>query len=410
MQSKETTRVLIISQYFPPDISGGGTRAFNYAKCLTQKGYEVTVITAHPHLHAKVPKEFRRKLIYQESTNGFNLIRVFIPSLLHTSARNRIILHFSFIVSSLFPIFSIKPDIIFASEPNLFSIIPAYIYSKIRGGKIIRIVDDLWPEVIYERGYVKSKIVKKFLDWLAKFSYNYSKYIVPLTDEAKNYISEKYNIGSEKIVVVQQGIDVDVFKYCQRKREKNFVLMYSGAIVESYDFDMIINAVKNLQNRNIRFVIRGKGWLMHKLNKEKDEFNLENLVLDSTIVPFEELANTLSKCDAFLIPMKNEPSLNLSLPTKIVEYQALGRPILCVSEGAPGKYIERTACGIRTDYSRMDQFVEAILRLESDSELCKKLGENGRKFVEEHATFEKIGDHLSRIIKKTLNEVNLKTF
>ena len=29
-------KILIISQYFPPDMSGGGTRAFNYAKCLSK--------------------------------------------------------------------------------------------------------------------------------------------------------------------------------------------------------------------------------------------------------------------------------------------------------------------------------------------------------------------------------------
>ncbi len=144
MQSKKI-QVLIISQYFPPDISGGGTRAFNYAQCLAQQNYDVSVITAHPHLHSAVPKKYRGKLINREKMGGFNVIRVCIPSLLHTSARNRIILHFSFILSSLLPIISIKPDVIFASEPNLFSIIPAYIYSKIRGGKVIRVVDDLWP-------------------------------------------------------------------------------------------------------------------------------------------------------------------------------------------------------------------------------------------------------------------------
>ena len=88
-------KILIISQYFPPDISGGGTRAFNYAKCLTQKNFDVTVISAFPHLHESVPKKFRFKFLHKEKIDGFELIRVRVPSLLHTSARNRIILHLS---------------------------------------------------------------------------------------------------------------------------------------------------------------------------------------------------------------------------------------------------------------------------------------------------------------------------
>ncbi len=70
---------------------------------------------------------------------------------------------------------------VFASEPNLFSIIPAFIYSKLRGSSVIRVVDDLWPEALYERGYVKSKLLKKFLDKLegqfAIFVYNNKKKI-----------------------------------------------------------------------------------------------------------------------------------------------------------------------------------------------------------------------------------------
>ena len=206
-------KILIISQYFPPDISGGGTRAFNYAKCLSQQNFEVTVISAFPHLHANVPKKFRFKLLHKEKMDGFELIRVRVPSLLHTSARNRIILHLSFLISSMIPIFSIKPDVIFASEPNLFSIIPAFFYSKLHGGSVIRIVDDLWPEVIYERGYVKSRLLKKFLDKLAKFSYTYAKFILPLTETGKQIIHNSYNIVNDKIIVLGHGVDTNIFTH-----------------------------------------------------------------------------------------------------------------------------------------------------------------------------------------------------
>ena len=40
----EDIHLVIISQYFPPDVSGGSTRAYNYAKCLADQNYKVTVI------------------------------------------------------------------------------------------------------------------------------------------------------------------------------------------------------------------------------------------------------------------------------------------------------------------------------------------------------------------------------
>ena len=93
--------ILIISQYFPPDISGGGTRAYNYAKALQNKGYNVTVITAYPHLHESVPKKYKFKFFTREKMDGINIVRVWIPSLLHNSAKNRIILHLTFLITCL---------------------------------------------------------------------------------------------------------------------------------------------------------------------------------------------------------------------------------------------------------------------------------------------------------------------
>lgn len=400
--SAKKISVLIISQYFPPDMSGAGTRAFNYTQCLTQQNYEVTVITAYPHLHSKVPKEYRNRLMCKEKMNGFNLIRVWIPSLLHTSAKNRIILHFSFILSSLFPVFSIKPDIIFMFQPNLFSIIPAYIYSKIRGCKVIRAVDDLWPEAFYDRGYAKSKLLKKLLHEFAKFSYAYPKYNLPVTEEIQEIMHKSYGINYDKIEILLHGIDTNIYTFKERKRGKYFVLLYSGSLVESYDFNIIINAAEKLKREDIKFVIRGKGILLSHIQEQKKKFNLDNLVIDTNFVPLDHISEVLSDADVLLAPMKKEFALNSTLATKILEYQAIGRPIICCSNGAPGNYVEKTKSGIRIDHEDLDAFIETILKLKSDPQLCEKLGKNGRIFVEENLTFDKIGKRLSEIIQRVL--------
>ena len=393
-------KILIISQYFPPDISGGGTRAFNYAKCLSQQNFDVTVISAFPHLHGKIPKKFRFKLLHKENVDDIKLIRVRVPSLLHTSARNRILLHLSFLISSLLPIFSVKPDIVFASEPNLFSIIPAYFYSKFHGGSVIRVVDDLWPEAIYERGYVKSGLLKRFLDRLAKFSYTYPKFILPLTESGKQLIHDSYDIVNDKIIILGHGVDTNVFCYTEPTKKKEFVLMYSGSLVESYDFDLIINAAKRLQDENIKFILRGKGTLLSYLQNEKKKYNLKNLLIDTEIVPMEHIAKKLSLADVFLVPMKNEVLLNTTLPTKILEYQAMGRPIICCSEGSPGEYVEKTKSGFKLKYENIDEFIAAIQKLKAEPELCKELGQNGKRHVNENLTFDKIGKKLSNCIEE----------
>ena len=396
--------LLVLSQYFPPDVSGGATRAFNYSKCLEQQGYNVTVVTAHPHQHGPVPENYRNKLTKKEKFCNLNLIRVWIPSLLHSSIKNSAILNFSFCISSLFPLFSLnsKPDIILAFEPNLFSIIPAYIYSKLRGGIVIRIVDDMWPELLYEHKILKSSLLKRILVSLAKFSYNYSKHIIPLNIEVKELIHNLYGINNDKIDVISHGIDESIFTFTKKNRQKVFTLMYSGSLNTSYDFDIILNAAKNLKDKNIQFIIRGKGKQLSYIQKQKAKFKIDNLIIDSNFVPIEKLSSILSKSDVLLIPMRKGDSLNTSLPTKILESQAIGRPIISCSSGAIGDYVQTTNSGINVNEGDFDGFLKAILKLESNEQLCQEFGQNGRNFIEKNHTFEIIGNTLSSIIQKRL--------
>ena len=393
--NSDRKQILIISQYFPPDISGGGTRAYNYAQCLSEQNFDVTVITAYPHLHKKRTKE---QNLTNDDEEKFSVIRVWIPSLLHSSIKNRILLHLGFILSSLKPIFLLKPDLIFASEPNLFSIIPAYFYSKIRGGKVIRVVDDLWPEVFYERKLVKTKILKIILNKLAKFSYDFPEYIIPLTEEAKLHISKLYKIDLKKIFVITHGIDTKIFDPLQPIQNNEFIVMYSGALVESYDFELIIQAAIKLKNEKIKFIIRGKGELQNFLKNKVKDLKLKNIIIDEEYVERNKISSVLNKSDAFIVPLKNNYFLNLSLPTKILEFQALGKPIICCSNGAPGKYIEFTKSGIVVPCGNVSKLVEAIKKLRDEEELCKKLGKNGRKFIKENQTFLKIGEQLKNLI------------
>ena len=174
--------------------------------------------------------------------------------------------------------------------------------------------------------------------------------------------------------------------------------MYSGSIVESYDFDLIFNAAKKLENTKIKFIIRGKGTLLSDIIKKKNMMGLQNVEIDTKTVAYEKISEELMKADVFLVPMKNEIALNTTLPTKILEYQAMGRPIICCSNGSPGDYVEKTQSGIKINSGDEEQLINSIMRLKSEHELCKKLGSNGKSYVEKNLTFKEIGNRLECLI------------
>src|SRR5437764_2799879 len=173
--------VLMFAQYFPPDFGGAATRAYNVAKGLVLHGCNVIVITAFPHYpHGHITDRYKRKILTIEESDGIIVIRTWIPGIDHSSHIKRIVLHLSFILSSLLGFFYVrKVDIIFAMNPSLFSFFPALLYKLLFQKNIVRNVDDLWPEVWYDLGIIKNRFVKKILDYISKLSYRVPAAIIP---------------------------------------------------------------------------------------------------------------------------------------------------------------------------------------------------------------------------------------
>ena len=203
-------KILILAQYFPPDMGGGSTRVSNMVKGLLRKNCDVTVVAAFPHYpHGKVPEIYHRKAILSERFGAAKVYRVWIPSLPHNNSINRLTLHFCFVISSLFALpFVDNIDVVWGANPNLFSFFPSFIYGVVKHVPIVRNVDDLWPEVFYELGYVKSKLAHKILDFIAWLSYVVPVAITPISEGYKRVIMSKYRIPSKKIHVIEVGIEI----------------------------------------------------------------------------------------------------------------------------------------------------------------------------------------------------------
>jgi colanic acid biosynthesis glycosyl transferase WcaI len=394
-------RVLVLAQYFPPDMGGGSTRASNVVKGLLYKGCEVEIVAAFPHYpHGNVPKKYKGKPIVPERFCGAKALRVWIPSLPHSSIVSRIILHACFAVSALFALPSVgRVDVIWAANPNLFSIFPAIIYGFVKRRPIVRNVDDLWPEVFYELGIVRSKLMRRILDFLAWLSYAVPAAIAPISAGYKRRIVEKYRVYADKIHVVEVGVErVKPISSSGHDKKDRFVVMYSGVLGLGYDFDVVLDAASLLEkNEDVVLIIRGVGELAPELKRRINELNLNNIILDNRFLPKDELSALLASADVFLLPMASASCIDDGLPTKVFEYQAYGKPIICVSGGEPARYVEKTRSGIVVKPNDAYGLAHAITKLYKDRHLASELGWNGWRYVSENLILERIGERIYEV-------------
>jgi glycosyltransferase involved in cell wall biosynthesis len=200
------------------------------------------------------------------------------------------------------------------------------------------------------------------------------------------------------------GVDVDVFHPLRREGKSNrFIVMYSGNLGLAYDFDTVLESARLLSRyRNIIIVIRGRGDLVPIVKTKIKELGLRNIFLHTERVERSELCKVLNSADVFLLPHRALNSAEKGLPTKLFEYQACGKPIICSSRGEPARYVKSTKSGIVVPPEDPEALSKAILELYRDEEKRRMLGMNGWIYVSTHLTTEKIGARISRVFHELL--------
>ncbi len=397
--------MLIIGQYFPPDLGGAATRAYNVAKGLSMNGCNVTVVTAFPHYpHGKIPKEYKHKPFKVEWFGKIRVIRTFVLPLESKGLFKRLLTFGSFALSSLsvLPIIG-KIDVIWAMNPDVFSLFPSLAYSMLKKRSVVSNVDDLIIEDLYDLDLVKrGSIVSKIAEFFARVLFAKVKAATPISP---GYIATiaRYGVNKNKIQVVRGGVDLDVFKPHNLKRDNNrkFVVLYSGGFSIAYDFEQIFKAAKIIEDLDddVEFVVQGKGELLDSMRSKVKELNVGNVRIVDELFSREAVSEFLGQADVLILPLANFKTPYRGMSSKLYEYQAVAKPIICCSRGLPRAYVQETNSGLIVCPGDYEALAKAVIELKQNPCLAQTMGENGRKYVEHEASIEAIGSKMIEIFK-----------
>jgi glycosyltransferase involved in cell wall biosynthesis len=399
-------RVLVIAQYYPPDMGGAATRTYNAVKGLILNNAEVVIVAPFPHYpYGHVPREYKWKLLKIEYLENVKIIRTFILPLPSYKIAYRLMLFAIFAISSLFALPAVgEIDVIWAASPPVISALPAFVYKLVKRAPVVVNVDDLWPSDLYLYGLLEPRsMLAKLGEILAQRVYHKADAITVASPGYLLMLHKRYCIDSRKVEVVPIGVDTSKFRPCPpvSKVKKNFIIVYSGAFSVAYDFDQVLCAAKLLKNENVKFVLQGGGELLGYLKDKVKELNLKNVIVLNKQMSREEVAHFLCEADALIIPYSEKCFLHI--PTKFYEYQAVGKPIIYIARGILALHPATRNSGLIVRPGDCIALAEAILHLKNDPQLAAKLSEAGRKYVEKAATIETIG----KILLSFFNAVTL---
>ncbi len=401
--------ILIINQYAstPKYSTGAGERFYYFLPYFKEYGYESTVLSGgYNHLLFNFPSS--DKLFNREFVPGGIFIWVRLRKYNENSFLGRLVSWFEFLVKLFtFSINSVHPpSIVVVSSMSLFPIIYAFWLKKLFKSKVILEIRDIWPLTpVQLGGYSPRHPFILLMSWLEKKAYKNADYLISVLPGF--HIHADNIVGFKKpFSWIPNGIHLVDHKKIKYKcnYSSTFRVMYTGALGIANAMEFVILAAMKIQEyRDIKICIVGDGPARPELEKLVKDNNLDNVKFVNK-VPKDQIIQMLNDTDVCVISWRNKSIYQYGVSAnKYNDYMLAGKPIISASN-VKDDPVQIANCGIQVKAESPQAIVEAILKLRNMSIKEREvLGTNGRNYVMENQTMEKLAKKYISVFKEILN-------
>ena len=378
-------RLLVINQYYAPDVASTGQYAADICSGLTRYGFEVHVVTGEPSYSINSPDAPGFEIL-----NGVNVYRV---SLGNVKGREDNKTRFKGYVRFLRGAWRLarkllrlrKFDIILTfHNPPFVGLLGALLAKKYKI-RFVYIPYDIHPDVLVATGWRIPKLFVWVWGGVNKMVFKVAEKVVVLSEGMKNTLVHGKKVPAEKIEIIplwgKPELDAtssdNLIREELKVKDSELLLLYAGNMGILHPLDIIIEAAKRLQGKSVKFLFIGDGakrrYLMERVKNE----NIKQV----SFLPFQPVGKfiqILASSDACLVTI-GKGLENLALPSRIFTFMSAGKPIITIMnpEADVAKIIRENNCGWNVQTS--DELAELILDLLKDPIELKQKGKQARK-------------------------------
>jgi glycosyltransferase involved in cell wall biosynthesis len=350
-------------------------------------GFEIILITTIPHYVLSQRTKARTGL---EIKGNLKVLRLWIPRIPHDSFNRRLVLYVWFMIASTIPtLMYARKGYLWAFSQRVFSTYSCLLPKIIWRVKLISDITDVWPEALVNTGYANENSFKfRFGRFLALIAYKTSDKISTLTPAMARLIVKNYRVKPEKITIIPNiG---DHFNFQEPKFTNPFIVLYYGNLGKNYDFEILLETAKIINNKSVLFVIKGNGEQLTYLKQRIKEMNLRNVHIITKILTKEELQTLVQSANVLILPMKPQIIEDTSFPIKLVEYLHQGRPIIYMGNGFAFKLIRDHNVGLALNKRKPEHIANFILELMENKEKAIQMAYSAKNLASKMFSEEKL--------------------
>jgi len=353
-------------------------RVRRYAETLAKDKADVDVISLRRGDHSK-----------KENINGVNVYRI------QKRIRNEIS-KFSyltkmitfFILSMLFISYrhiKNRYDLIHVHNIPDFLVFVALI-PKLTGSKIILDIHDLLPEFYMNKFNTdENSFFTKMLLLVEKLSGSFADQVIVSNHIWQNRYAAR-SVKLEKTIVILNFPDDNFFNLpAPNKFQDKFIMIYPGTLNWHQGLDIAIRAFNIIKDEvpGVEFHIYGEGSSKCDLIRLTEQLGLTKRILFMDPLPIDQVAVMMKRADFGVVPKRADSFGNEAFSTKILEFMALGIPVI-VSKTKIDTFYFNDSVVLFFENGDFHDLAKKMLLMVNDKNLRLKYISNSHRFVNDY--------------------------
>jgi glycosyltransferase involved in cell wall biosynthesis len=354
---KPPMKILYLHQYFVPPDAPGGTRSYEFARRLVQRGHQVTMVTSNAMMKNGFADPDR---ITRRQLDGIDLVILPVRYGNEMSYRRRTMAFAKFAAQATAEAVRHRPDVVFATSTPLTIAIPGLLTRIARGVPMVFEVRDLWPELPIAIGALRNPAAQQIargLEWLA---YHGSSEVVALSPGMADGVAAA-GIPRDRITTIPNSCDIANFDApasavaaFRRERlpelgEDQPLVVYGGTYGHINDAGWLVDVAASMARfaPDVRFAMAGGGVEAEAIEGRASERGVlgHNLWMLPPL-PKRDMPAFLgcaSVATSLFMPL---PQMWKNSANKFFDALAAGKPIAINYEGWQADLLRSTGAGV----------------------------------------------------------------
>lgn len=348
-------RVLFLSHYYAPEIGAPQTRLRETAAQLRALGHDVRVVTGPPHYPDGIVRTGYSALRpSREVIDDVQVVRLPVLARRNGGLIDRTIDQGSFAAAAIAAVGHVRwSDVVLVESPPLFLGLSAVILRAIARRPYVFHVADPWPDFPIAMGALRNPLAQRAALAIETLAYRGASRITTVTPGLVELLDAK-PAAHGKVRLVPNGVDVRRFdasldpaaaRAALGWPEERLTLVYAGSVGLAQGLGTLLDAVEPLAGEGVAVRILGEGFERDQLAADAARRDLRHVHFEPG-VPRDRIPAVLAAADGILTLLRRGPLYEHSLPTKLLEGLAAGRPLVVSAAGEAARIVADAGAGV----------------------------------------------------------------